>query len=89
MTSVKIAQTWRADQDLQGGTGLNIFLINSHEAVFQFLDSVMRRFLWKVRSLERSHPFPSIAEAAADTDADSSERFAEAIGREQLELSEG
>ena len=49
----------------------------------------MRRVLWKVRSLERSHPFPSIAEAAADTDADSSERFAEAIGREQLELSEG
>eukprot|EP00435_Cladocopium_sp_Y103_P032829 s972_g8.t1 len=28
-------KTWRADQDLQGGTGLNIFLINSHEAVFQ------------------------------------------------------
>ena len=30
-----------------------------------------------------------ISEAAADTDADSSEQFAEAIGREQLELSEG
>lgn len=32
------AQTWRADQDLQGGSGLNIFLINSHEALFQHLD---------------------------------------------------
>ena len=28
-------KTWRADQDLQGGSGLNIFLINSHEALFQ------------------------------------------------------
>ena len=37
-TSVSISQTWRADQDLEGGSGLNIFLINSHEAVFQLLD---------------------------------------------------
>ena len=26
---------WRAGEDLQGGLGLNMFLINSHEAIFQ------------------------------------------------------
>ena len=46
-------QTWRLDQDLQGGTGLNIFLINSHEAVFQCLFlQLQRRFFEILDDLE-------------------------------------
>lgn len=28
-------KAWRSAEDLQGGLGLNIFMINAHEAIFQ------------------------------------------------------